>query len=143
MKRACRSHHLALALAVVAAMLSSCWSAHGSGSSKETPSPAAAAPIRTWTTSGYGAVTIWFQNQSADVTLRVHDVELADCVNVYVPSSGRACGIVVPNQRHITLTTLGSGLGRDVYQLTIPARDPTKPMSLHYTFRVDAGVAQN
>jgi len=96
-----------------------------------------AAKLNTETTRGYGSVTIWFQNQSDAEDILIHDVELTGCVNVYIPTSGQACGVVIPFQRYIRLMPYGSGLGGDVYKIAILARDPTKPMSLQYKYRVD------
>ena len=81
-------------------------------------------------------MTIWFQNQSS-VSEIVYRLELTDCVNIIVPTTGQVCGSVFAPRGFIELTPRGAGLGRELYRLDIPARDPSKPSTFHYAFHVD------
>jgi|GEM_PF-3456298 len=131
---------LGLCLAAVGAIQSGCTSTRSNGSSDDqTPSPRSQrkAAVTAWTTSSQGQTTIWFQNQTASATEIVYHLELTDCVNIIVPTTGQACGSVLAPQGFIELSPRGAGLGRELYRLDIPARDPTKRSSFHYTFHVD------
>jgi hypothetical protein len=129
-----------LCLLVTGVIQSGCTSTRSnSGSDDQTPSPHAQrkTAVTTWTTSSPGQVTIWFQNQTASATEIVYHLELTDCVNIIVPTTGQACGPVFAPRGFIELTPRGAGLGREPYRLDIPARDPSKPSTFHYTFHVD------
>jgi hypothetical protein len=130
----------ALCLAAVGLMQSGCTSTRSSGSSDDqTPSPRAPGKVgvTTWTTSSRGIVTIWFQNQVASSSMMVHHLELTDCVNVIVPTTGQACGSVFAPRGFAELSPRGAGLGRELYHLDIPARDPNRPIFFHYSFHID------
>lgn len=130
---------LALLLVALSALQAGCMSTrHDEGAVGQTPVPSGPkrALVTTWTTSSPGHVIIWFQNQ-APVSIIIYRLELTDCVNIIVPTTGQQCGSVFAPNSVIELTGRGAGLGRDLYRLDVPARDPNQPCSLHYTFHVD------
>ncbi len=135
---------LALCFTAVGVMQSGCTSTRSDESAdQQSPVPRAPAKavVSTWTTSSRGQMTIWFQNQSATATEIVYRLALTDCVNIIVPTTGQACGSVLAPQGFIELSPRGAGLGRELYRLDIPARDPSKSSTFHYAFHVDPKAA--